>query len=198
MKEESMSKAVSIRFVGLMAVLILVAAGFSILSAAAKQKSTLRMTSTSFQNGLMIPDKYTCKGANVSPEIQWKGAPEKTKCFALVCEDPDAPLQTWVQWVIYNIPVKDNITKSAYLLLEGFPRDEKLTNGIMQGANDFKKIGYDGPCPPSGIHRYYFELYALDSFLNVSAGISKTQLLRAMKGHILAQTQIMGKYGSIK
>ncbi len=162
-----------------------------------KKKPAFQMGTTSFADGHMMSDKYTCQGANISPEIHWKGAPLKTKTFALICEDPDAPTQTWVHWVIYNIPITKDITKPTYELTEGMPKDDVQSNGIMQGSNDFKKIGYDGPCPPKGLpHRYYFELYAVDSVLPVSAGFTKSELMKAMKGHILAQTQIMGLFGN--
>jgi Raf kinase inhibitor-like YbhB/YbcL family protein len=164
--------------------------------ASASKKVLLKLQSTSFKGGEMIPAKNTCTGQNLSPELNWKGVPSKTKSFALIVEDPDAPTQTWVHWVIFNIPVKPkDAMGNTYELLEGFPRDEKTREGITQGANDFKKIGYDGPCPPNGLHRYYFKLYALDRVLNLPAGISKDQLLKSMKGHILTWTQMMGKYG---
>ncbi len=170
---------------------------FSAVWAAPKVKSTLHLESTSFKDGGMIPSLYACNGKNESPELNWKGAPPKTKSFALVVEDPDASIQTWIHWVIYNIPVKPaGISDNTYELLEAFPRVDKMDNGILQGSNDFKKVGYDGPCPPSGMHRYYFELYALDSTLSLSAGMPKDLLVKAMKGHILAKTQIMGLYGN--
>jgi hypothetical protein len=160
-----------------------------------KMKTTLHLESRSFPKGGRIPDKYTCKGENVSPELNWKGAPPKTQSFALIVDDPDAPTQTWVHWVVYNIPIQvRQESGSVYELLEGFPRDEKLTNGIVQGSNDFKNIGYDGPCPPSGAHRYYFHLYALDTVLNLAAGATKPLLLSRMKGHVLAETQLVGIY----
>jgi Raf kinase inhibitor-like YbhB/YbcL family protein len=162
--------------------------------AAKKKKSGFQIESNTFTDGQMIPALYTCAGKNFSPELKWKGVPAKTKTFALVCEDPDALLQTWVHWVIFNIPVKKALPGDIYELLENFPRDAKLTNGIQQGANDFKKIGYDGPCPPSGIHRYYFKLYALDCVLDLPSGIMKSQLEKAMKGHVLAWTQMMGTF----
>jgi Raf kinase inhibitor-like YbhB/YbcL family protein len=162
--------------------------------AAKKKKSGLQIESDAFKDGQMIPEKYTCSGKNVSPELKWKGAPAKTKTFALICDDPDAPSQIWVHWVIYNIPVEKVLPGNAYELLENFPRDAKLTNGIQQGTNDSKKIGYDGPCPPSGIHRYYFKLYALDCVLDLPSGVMKSQLEKAMKGHVLAWTQMMGTY----
>src|SRR6185295_508985 len=152
-------------------------------AAPAKKKSTLRLHSSSFQSGGMIPAKFTCQGGNLSPELSWKGAPAATKSFAIYCEDPDAPTQTWVHWVIYNIPAKaTDVTTNIHELLEGFPRDEKVPGGILQGSNDFKKIGYDGPCPPNGLHRYYFKIYALDSLLAAPAGLNKAQLLKAMQG----------------
>jgi Raf kinase inhibitor-like YbhB/YbcL family protein len=160
-----------------------------------KPKNTLHIYSTSFKPGASVPDKYTCKGENISPDVSWKGAPLKTQSFALIVEDPDAPTQTWVHWVIYNVPVKKaGLDQNIYELTEGYPRDEVTSGGILQGTNDFKKIGYDGPCPPSGIHRYYFELYALDTVLNLGAGVTNAELLSAMKGHVLAQTQMMGTY----
>jgi len=109
----------------------------------------------------------------------------KTKSFALIVDDPDAPSQTWVHWVIYNIPVKPaGVDANVYELLEGFPRDDKTTGGILQGANDSNKIGYDGPCPPSGVHRYYFHLYALDTVLSLAAEATKPVLLHAIEGDI--------------
>jgi Raf kinase inhibitor-like YbhB/YbcL family protein len=155
----------------------------------------LHLRSQTFQDGGMIPDAYTCSGKNTSPELNWKNAPPGTKCFALIVDDPDAPSRTWVHWVLYNIPEKSTAVEKVYELLEGFPRDEVSNGGIRQGANDFGRIGYDGPCPPSGTHRYYFKLYALDSLLPLPAGATKDRLLKAMKGHILAWTQIMGLYG---
>ena len=172
----------------------------SIKASGKGKKPLLHLQSSSFKDGGVIPDKFTCKGKDISPELNWRNAPANTKCFALVIEDPDAPLKTWVHWVIYNIPVKvSGLTGSpmgqVHELLEGFPRDEKTTEGILQGVNDFKKIGYDGPCPPNGMHRYYFKLYALDAMVLAPAGISEDQLLKVTKGHVLAWTQIMGLYG---
>jgi Raf kinase inhibitor-like YbhB/YbcL family protein len=161
-------------------------------------KAVLKIQSTSFKAGDYIPDKYTCKGDNISPEISWSGAPPGTKDFALIVDDPDAPTQTWVHWVIFNIPAKPkDPTDNTYELLANFPRDEKTESGILQGLNDFRKIGYDGPCPPQGggPHRYYFKLYALDAPLPLVAGDSKAQVLKAMKGHILAWNQMVGIYG---
>lgn len=171
------------------------ALGLAAADPASKKKSTLRLQSTSFKDGQMIPDQHTCKGKDISPELYWKGPPAGTQSFAILCEDPDAPLQNWVHWVIFNIPMKMDTGKNVYELAEGFPKVEKTMQGIVQGANDFSKIGYDGPCPKNGSHRYYFKLYALDSFLNLKAGISRAQFLKAIEGHVLAWTQIMGLYG---
>ncbi len=160
-----------------------------------REKVRLQILSTSFKAGEPIPEDYTCKGKNISPEIHWKGAPPKTQSFVLIVEDPDAPMQVWTHWLIYNIPIKKGGPDiNTYELTEGYPRDEVGGGGILQGLNDFRKIGYDGPCPPSGVHRYYFKLYALDSLLAVGAGLTKEQLLTAMKGHVLAQTQLVGTF----
>ena len=164
--------------------------------AAPKKHTGMQLHSSSFKDGGMIPDKYTCKKDNVSPELSWKNPPAKTKSFAIIVDDPDAPNQTWVHWVIYNIPLKKTgIEGDAFELLENFPKVEKTQQGIMQGTNDSKNIGYDGPCPPSGLHRYFFKLYALDTMIQAPAGISKAQLLKAMDKHIAGWTQIMGLYG---
>jgi len=106
----------------------------------------------------------------------------------LICEDPDAPMGTFTHWILYDIPA------DVHELLENLPKDKILPNGAKQGIADFKKIGYGGPCPPNGTHRYYFKLYALDTLLNLEPGLKKEDILKAMNGHILAQGQIMGKY----
>jgi len=150
---------------------------------------SIQLTSTAFAEGKPIPSKYTCDGADVSPPLKWSNVPEGTKSIALVSDDPDAPVGTWVHWVIYNIP--PDVTELA----EGVPKSEVLTNGAKQGMTDFKRIGYGGPCPrPGGPHRYFFKLYALDAELDLKPGATKQQLLRAMEGHILAEGQLMGTY----
>lgn len=153
--------------------------------------STSRMTITSpaFKMGSAIPKKYTGDGADVSPPLSWDGVPEGTKSFALISDDPDAPVGTWVHWVIFNIP------PSEKGLPEGVPKQNTLPNGAKQGLNDFRKIGYNGPAPPPGKpHRYYFKLYALDTLLDLPAGIKKSDLLKAMEGHILSTAEYMGTY----
>lgn len=151
-------------------------------------KASIKISSTLFQDGGMIPRPYTCDGPNVSPSLSWEGVPAGAKTLALIADDPDAPAQTWVHWVLYNLPAE---TKG---LVENVPKQEKLPGGALHGTNDFHKLGYDGPCPPGGTHRYYFKLYALDVELTLAAGATKAQLLEAMAGHVLAEGQLMGKY----
>lgn len=146
------------------------------------------ITSSAFTEGSMIPSKYTCDERDISPPLEWKDVPAGTKSFALICDDPDAPGGIWVHWVVYNIP--SNISK----LDENVKPELEFKNSMMQGNNDWPKIGYGGPCPPSGTHRYYFKLYALDTILSLKPGASKAHLLNAMRGHVLAEAQLMGKY----
>jgi Raf kinase inhibitor-like YbhB/YbcL family protein len=148
----------------------------------------MEIKSSAFGSGEMIAAKYTCDGANFSPPLEWAGSPAGTRSFALICDDPDAPMGTWVHWVIYDIP------PTATMLAEGITRQKDLPGGGTQGINDFRKIGYGGPCPPGGTHRYFFKLYALDTMLGLKPGITKDQLLKAMRGHILAEAQLMGTY----
>ena len=148
----------------------------------------LSLSSTAFSNEQSIPRKYTCDGNNTSPPLNWTNAPENTKSFALIVDDPDAPSGTWVHWVIYNIPATTN--KFA----EDIPAHIQLPDGSLQGMNSWPKLGYGGPCPPSGTHRYYFKLYALDNTLTLASGASKAALMAAMQGHILAQAELMGTY----
>ncbi len=150
----------------------------------------LTLISTAFKEGELIPKKYTCVGQDVSPTLQWSGAPQGTLSFALICDDPDAPVGTWVHWVFFNIPPEENG------LPEGVPTKEAFPKGAMQGLNDFKRVGYGGPCPPPGKpHRYDFKLYALDALLNLRPRATKSQVLDATKGHILAEAQLMGRFG---
>ena len=148
----------------------------------------MKLTSSAFDEGGMIPSKYTCDGADVSPPLKWSALPDGTKSLALICDDPDAPMGTWVHWVFYDIPAK---TKD---LPENITSDKHPASGGVQGINDFRRIGYGGPCPPSGIHRYYFKLYALDTLLNLPPGASKEQVMKEMQKHNLGQAQLMGKY----
>ncbi len=151
-------------------------------------KTTIQLTSTAFQEGAQIPVKYGCKGADISPPLKWSNLPPGTKSLALILDDPDAPMGVWVHWVIYNIPPESTG------LPEHVANRDSLSDGALQGRNDFRNIGYGGPCPPSGTHRYYFKLYALDTVLQLKAGGSKADLLKAMKDHIVGEGQLMGRY----
>jgi len=153
-----------------------------------EEKPEIKLASTAFKEGQPIPRTYTCDGVNVSPPLEWSGVPKTARTLAVICDDPDASPETWVHWVLYNLPA-DNIG-----MVESLPAAEKLLAGGFQGTNDFKKIGYGGPCPPSGTHHYYFKIYALDSELSLNAGATKAELLKAMEGHILLQGQLMGTY----
>ena len=148
----------------------------------------ITITSTVFYEGSMIPQNYTCDGEDISPSLAWSGVPDGTKSLALICDDPDAPMGTWVHWVLFNIPAH------IMELPANIPPDKIIQNGAKHGINDFQKFGYGGPCPPGGTHRYYFKLYALDTEINGEPGITKSQLLQAMEGHILAEGQLMGRY----
>jgi Raf kinase inhibitor-like YbhB/YbcL family protein len=161
----------------------------SISSRASGGAMPLQISSSAFSESGMIPTKYTCSGADVSPPLSWHGAPAGTKSFALIMDDPDAPAGTWVHWVVYNLSAN---TKE---LPEGVEKQEPLADGALQGRNDFAKIGYGGPCPPPGkAHRYFFKLYALNSKLNLKAGAGKADVERAMNGHIVGQAQLIGRY----
>ncbi len=150
-------------------------------------------TSPAFHNSDTIPILYTCDSSNFSPEMHWKNPNKNTAGYALIMEDPDAPDGTWIHWIVYNIPPTDT------MLAMHIPRDSVLPNGMKQGFTSFRAIGYGGPCPPEGpVHRYYFRLYALDTKLNVRAGLTKTQLSNLMQGHIQAETDLQGKYGRKK
>lgn len=148
----------------------------------------MEIQSPAFKDGATIPAKYTCDSLDISPPIEWSKGPAGTKSYALICDDPDAPGGTWVHWVIYNIP--DNIQE----LSENVPKMESLNNGACQGKSDFGSIGYGGPCPPGGTHRYYFKIYALDFILDHNPAITKKELLRAIEKHILEEGQLMGRY----
>jgi len=148
----------------------------------------IEVTSPAFGEGEMIPAEYTADGRNISPPIEWTAGPEGTKSFALINDDPDAPMGTWVHWVVYNIPA--DVTS----LEENVLPEETLANGAMQGTTDFGRIGYGGPAPPSGTHRYFFKVYALDTMLDLPTGATKSQVESAMDGHILAEGQLVGKY----
>lgn len=149
----------------------------------------LELASSAFQPGSLIPQKFTCDGPDVSPQLRWSDLPAGTQSVSLILDDPDAPAGTWVHWVLYDLP------PGVPELPEGVPPQEELPNGGRQGRNDFRKIGYGGPCPPPGpAHRYFFKLYALDAKTNLKPGATKAELERAMKGHVLAQAELIGRY----
>jgi Raf kinase inhibitor-like YbhB/YbcL family protein len=152
------------------------------------KKMTIKITSPAFEQGSMIPSKYTADGQNISPPLKWEGVPEGTATIALISDDPDAPIGTWVHWVMWNIP------PNKKELSENIPPDQKLPDGSIQGITDFRRPGYGGPAPPSGTHRYYFKIYALNTKLDLPTSSTKAQLVKAMEGHILAEGQLMGKY----
>ena len=145
--------------------------------------SKLQITSPLFPHNGMIPSKFTCDGADVSPPLSIANIPEKTKSFALIVDDPDAPRGTWVHWVVWNIAAG---TKEI--------PENSVSPEAIQGTNDFGKQRYGGPCPPSGTHRYLFKLYALDASLSLKPGSTKTQIEEAMKRHVLAQAELIGLY----
>lgn len=149
----------------------------------------LQIKSNAFEEGSNIPKKYTCDGADVSPPLSWTPPPAGTKSLALICDDPDAPVGTWVHWVLFGL------SPDTVALPEGVPKQKIIQGGAKQGINDFRKIGYGGPCPPKGpAHRYFFKLYALDLEPNLSAGATKQELLKAIEEHIIAEGQLMGRY----
>lgn len=156
---------------------------------APEEEKTLSLTSTAFQEGDKIPDRYTSQGQDISPPLAWSEPPEGAQSFALIMDDPDAPGGTFTHWVIFNIP------SNSRGLPEAVPTEDQLSDGTLQGKNSFGRIGYGGPSPPSGpAHRYQFTLYALDQPLDLTAGASKKQVLDAIQGHILAQGKLTGIY----
>jgi Raf kinase inhibitor-like YbhB/YbcL family protein len=171
-----------------------VAAADSGLPPGEEENSDMSMfiTSPAFTHNGMIPAIHTCDGQNVSPRLEWTGVPAGTRSLALVVDDPDAPdpaapKMTWVHWVLYNIPV------DSAGLPEG-PTAEMLPTGTLQGLNDWHRVGYGGPCPPKGKHRYLFKLYALDTVLPDLKRPAKSALEKAMQGHVLARSELIGLY----
>ncbi len=146
------------------------------------------LTSPAFAPGQRIPERYTCDGMDISPPLQWSGAPKNTKFFALLCDDPDAPFGTWTHWIIWNIPA------SATSLAEGIAAMPTLPNKALQGTNDFGRIGYGGPEPPEGEHRYVFHLYALSAPLDCEAGASIRDFKKALREAVIEEATLMGTY----
>ena len=140
----------------------------------------MKLNSPAFEHQDFIPDEYTCIGSDINPPLQIEDIPGKARTLALIVDDPDAPMGTFVHWVLYDMPITRSI-------------NENSAPGT-QGTNDFQRIGYGGPCPPSGTHRYFFKLYALDSKLDLLPGVKKQELEKSMQGHILDQAQLMGRF----
>ncbi len=169
----------------------------SVACRSAENKSTeggagaakIQIGSPAFPQRGTIPDKYTCRGENVSPPLEWSGIPQGAKSLALTVEDPDAPGRTFVHWVLFNVP------PTSHSIAEGVSRDAFLDGGSMQGTNDFGRSGYDGPCPPPGkAHRYFFRLFALDMQLSERPGAREKAIVDAMQGHVLAAGELVGTY----
>lgn len=169
-------------------ILIFFFSAFLFIEAAEVRRSTMKITSPAFQHEGMIPPKYTCKGEDKSPQLNWENAPANVKSFVLICDDPDAPIGTWDHWILFNIP------PTANQLEEGIPPKAELPDGSKHGKNSWGRTDYGGPCPPFGTHRYFFKLYALDTILNLKSGASKKDVLKAMDNHILEQAELMGKF----
>ena len=168
---------------------MLVLIGVIILLVTVQTAPAFDLQSAAFLSGGEIPAKYTCDGRDVSPALRWTDPPAGTKGFALVSDDPDAPGGTWVHWVLYGIP------PAVRELPEAVPDLDTVAGIGRQGTNDFKRIGYGGPCPPRGpAHRYIFSLYALDAETSLSSGKRKTDLLRVIEGHVLGRAELMGRY----
>jgi Raf kinase inhibitor-like YbhB/YbcL family protein len=153
------------------------------------EKGTMQLTSTAFAEGDAIPSQYTCDGKNISPPLKWASVPSGAKTLVLIVDDPDAPGGTWVHWVLYGLPA------GTTELAEDTSKTQFISVGARQGLNDFRHLGYGGPCPPPGNpHRYFFKLYALDADLDLKPGATKKDVEAAMGKHILAQGQLMGRY----
>ena len=160
----------------------------SLESTGTRHVVSIAVSSPTLKPNERIDERYTCEGDDVSPPLKWSGYPADSKSFVVIMEDPDAPGGVFTHWVVYNIPA------SVSELPEALPAIDKLDNGIYQGINDFGKIGYGGPCPPDGTHRYFFKLYALDMMLEIGSGATKEALLQAINDHVLAETELMGTY----
>ncbi len=148
----------------------------------------MKISSTAFGHQEKIPSVHTCDSQDVSPPLAWEQVPAEAKSLVLICDDPDAPMGTWVHWVFYDLP------PTLTGLAQGIEPVEHPDVGGVQGKNDFGRLGYGGPCPPSGTHRYFFKLYALDTALNLPPGQTKSQVIKAMEGHVLAEASLVGTY----
>ncbi|MBN2188133.1 MAG: YbhB/YbcL family Raf kinase inhibitor-like protein [Chitinispirillaceae bacterium] len=149
---------------------------------------TITIESAAFGQMQPIPPQYTCDGADVSPPLAWSNVPPAAKSMVLIVDDPDAPAGTWVHWVVYDLPA------TIDSLPENMPKTDTLPTGGKQGRTDFNRVGWNGPCPPGGTHRYFFKIYALDTILNLPAGKTRAEIEKAMKGHLLAKGDLVGTY----
>ncbi len=149
----------------------------------------MKLRSSAFEEGGAIPERFTCTGDDISPPLSWSEVPKETKSLVLIVDDPDAPGDTWVHWVMYGL------SPNANKLDEQVPPEEEA-GGARQGLNDFGNIGYGGPCPPPGpAHRYFFKLYAVDTDMQLPAGATKAEVLRSIEGHILEEAELVGRFG---
>lgn len=168
---------------------ILIISGLVLTGLCLSDAAALELTSSSFNDGDSIPVEHTCFGKNINPPLSWKDVPEGTKSFVVMVTDPDAPMGTWIHWVVYNIPGGSTGLKA------GLPRDAELEDGIRQGMTSFRKPGYGGPCPPPGpAHRYRFFIYAIDTLLDFPAGAGRNDVLRQIQGHILDRDILTGRF----
>ena len=165
------------RIIIILGVIAILGGSFSQMSRGGED---MKLTSPAFEHNKLIPAKYTCQGEDINPELAIADIPQAAKSLALIMDDPDAPVGTWVHWVVFDIKTVSRIEEDS---IPG-----------KQGINDFRRNNYGGPCPPSGTHRYFFKLYALDKKLGLPEGIKKSDLEKAMQGHIVAQTELIGLY----
>ena len=166
-----------------LSVVILAVSFSSAIGKERKKMSELKITSAAFVTNGYIPARFTCDGTDINPPLEIAQVPAEAKSLALIVDDPDAPIGMWVHWVVWNI---DPDTREI--------AEDNVPRNAAQGKNDWKRNGYGGPCPPSGVHRYFFKLYALDTKLNLGAGTTKKELEKAMQGHILAKAELIGLY----
>lgn len=152
------------------------------------QNVSIELRSSAFSNGELMARRNSCDGDDISPPLSWRNLPSGVQSIALIVDDPDAPAGTWVHWLLFDLPADLNS------LPEGLPKTENLSSGGRQGLNDFRRFGYDGPCPPRGTHRYFFKIFAVDSVLDLSGEVTKEKLLSALAGHVLATGQLIGRY----
>jgi Raf kinase inhibitor-like YbhB/YbcL family protein len=183
-----------------MKIIVLCTASFALLLVSACLQAENAKKETKSMNGITvesrafspmqpIPSDYTCDGADISPPLSWSNVPAAAKSIVIICDDPDAPAGTWVHWVVYDLPPADRDS-----LERNIPKSDTIAGVGTQGTNDFKRIGYNGPCPPGGTHRYFFKVYALDALLNLPAKKTKQEVEKVMKGHILAKGELIGTY----